>query len=442
MSLLERPMKIVRNSIRTVTVVFIISVLFLFPNQVSESKTLTSTVLWEHTELLGTKPNTVLKPEIIEHNEIIYANYGNVLYVYEQSTGEELFSYSPVIDEAQYVILNIEIYKDSLYAIIGNSIAISDIKHLKLYFIKFNTADFTIDWTQRCRNAMTKYFFVQHDTIYLFNFTMNLTCCFDQYDVETGGYKGISSRIEIPICIVDDEHVLASMPQYNRELNEVWVYYFQNATEENLHSLLEIQRLDLEAGYLIDPILIPIDPSFGVVHLIMYDFFPMLQRKNLLFAEYYDYSKEKYVLIKINIFTKMIDWVHESKEVVPEIISNPSDRSTLYLREGTNAYRKINHLSTDTLQYWKLDEIKKEDRSHSQSSCVDHIIATRFIHSVVVFDTNVGEVLWVKESEKPDRYEDVAYIEFSAPIIKKVAQNTYQILYSLDDQVGLVEIRH
>jgi hypothetical protein len=257
--------------------------------------------------------------------------------------------------------------------------------------------------------------------------------------VETGGYNGISSRIEIPICITDDEVVLATPPKYNQESNEVWVYYFRKATEENPHSVVEIQRLDLEEGYIIDPILIPIEPSFDI-HMEMYSFFPMLQHENLLFAKYYDISKKQFIVMKINLETKLVDWVYESQKEVSEIFSNPVDKNTLYLREGMNAYRKINHLTTDTLEHWEMNEVEEEDYVYSQSSCMDHIIVTRFIHSVLIFDTNAGEVIWMKESTKPVHYKDVAFIGFTPPIIEKTGENTYQILYALDDQMGLVEI--
>jgi hypothetical protein len=386
--------------------------------------------------MFRTKPNTVLKPEIIEHNGIVFANYGNVLNVYERSSGKKLFAYVPHVGSDPYIILNIEIHEEFLYALIIPSENMDN--QCRYYFFKLNIISFDIEWTQRCSNAMTRYFFVHNHTLYLFNISSYFTCCFDCYDVETGGYKG---SIEIPISIVDNEIILASyVPKYDQELNEVCVYYFHNATEENPHSLFEIQRLDLEKGYLIDPILIPIDSSFHVPLLEMGKFFPMLQRKNLLFAEYYDYTKKQYVLIKINIATKMVDWVHNSQTVVPEIFSNPLEKSTLYLREGMNAYRKINHLSTETIELWEINEVEERDYVHSQSSCMDHIIATRFVHSVVVFDTNAGEVVWMKESNTPEQYKDVAFINFTPPIIEKTDQNTYQILYALDDQIGLVEI--
>ncbi len=419
---------------------FLFMVLFVFPVNGGESKTMTHTVLWEHTELPRTKPNTVLKPEIIEHNGIVYANYGNVLNIYERSTGKKLFSCVPYVGNDPYIILNIEIQKEFLYALIIHSKSMTGDENAAPHLLKLNISNFDFEWKKPCRcGTMTSYFFVQDDTIYLFNFTTNLTCCFDCYNAETGGYNGISSRIEIPICITDDNVVLASPPKYNQESNEVWVYYFRKATEENPHSLLEIQRLDLEKGYLIDPILIPIDSSYHIP-LNMYSFFPLLQRKNLLFAEYYDYSKKQYVLMKINIFTKMIDWVHESQEEMSEIITNPSDRSTLYLREGMNVYRKINHLSTNTIEHWEMNEVEEEDDVYSQSSCLDHFIATRFTHSVVIFDTNLGKVVWMKESNTPTQYKDVAFIGFTPPSIEKTGDNTYQILYALDDQIGVVEI--
>ena len=46
----------------------------------------------------------------------------------------------------------------------------------------------------------------------------------------------------------------------------------------------------------------------------------------------------------------------------------------------------------------------------------------------------------MKQSEIPDNFRKVAQIGFSQPIISKVDENTYQILYSLDDQIGLVEV--
>jgi hypothetical protein len=46
----------------------------------------------------------------------------------------------------------------------------------------------------------------------------------------------------------------------------------------------------------------------------------------------------------------------------------------------------------------------------------------------------------MKESNTPEQYKDVAFINFTPPIIEKTDQNTYQILYALDDQIGLVEI--
>ncbi|MDD4029385.1 MAG: hypothetical protein PHX86_06745, partial [Caldisericia bacterium] len=103
-------------------------------------------------------------------------------------------------------------------------------------------------------------------------------------------------------------------------------------------------------------------------------------------------------------------------------------------------YRKINHSTTDTLKHWEINEVEEEDYVYSQSSCMDHIIATRFVHSVVVFDTKAGEVVWMKESDTPTQFKNVAFIDFTPPIIEKTDQNTYQILYALDDQIGLVEI--
>jgi hypothetical protein len=424
------------------TAIFLFMALFLFPVRASESKTTNHRVLWEHTDLFRTKPNTVLRPEIIEHNGLVFANYGNVLNVYQRSNGKKLFAYAPYVRSDPYFILNIEIHEGFLYALIIDSKAIRDDEYVNArpYLFKLNIQSLDFEWKKptQCL-TMSRYFFVQGDTIYLFNFTSNLTCCFDCYNVETGGYNGVNSSIEIPICITDDGVVLASQPKYNQELNEVWVYYFRSATEENPHSGLEIQRLDLEKGYLLDPILIPMEPSFDI-HMEMFRFFPMLQRKNLLFAEYYDYSKKQYVIMKINTFTKRIDWVYENQKEVSEILSNPEDKCTLYLREGRNAYRKINHLTTDTLEHWEVNEVEEEDRSHSQSSCMDHIIATRFVHSVVVFDTNSGEVVWMKESDTPTQFKNVAFIDFTPPIIEKTGENTYQILYALDDQIGLVEI--
>jgi hypothetical protein len=166
----------------------------------------------------------------------------------------------------------------------------------------------------------------------------------------------------------------------------------------------------------------------------------MLQHENLLFAKYYDISKKQFIVMKINLETKLVDWVYESQKEVSEIFSNPVDKNTLYLREGMNAYRKINHLTTDTLEHWEMNEVEEEDYVYSQSSCMDHIIVTRFIHSVLIFDTNAGEVIWMKESTKPVHYKDVAFIGFTPPIIEKTGENTYQILYALDDQMGLVEI--
>jgi len=78
--------------------------------------------------------------------------------------------------------------------------------------------------------------------------------------------------------------------------------------------------------------------------------------------------------------------------------------------------------------------------SYSASSCFENIIATRFVHYFVVSDVNTGKILWMKQSEKPDRYKDVAEIGFSSPIIKKLDQYKYQILYTLEDQIGLLEI--
>ncbi len=426
----------IQSKILRVTVGFIVFlVLSPFFIRISESKTLSHVVLWEHTELLRTKSNTVLKPEIIERNGLIFANYGNVLNVYERSSGKKLFAYVPYVSSDPYIILNIEIHEEFLYAFIIPSKNMDN--QCRYYFFRLNTISFDVEWSQKCWDAMTRYFFVQNHTLYFFNISSSFVCCFDCYDVNTGSYK---SSIEIPISLIDNEYILAnSIPKYNQELNEVWVYYYRNATEENPHSLLEIQRLDLDKGYLIDPILIPIDSFFQIPILGMDEFFPILQRKNLLFAEYYDPIQEKYILLKINTFTKMIDWIQENQKVVQEILSNPSDRSTLYLREGKNAYRKINHLSTNTIEHWEIHEIE-EDHSQSQSTCLDHIIATRFIHSVVIFDTNLGKVVWVKESNTPIQYKDVAFIGFSPPTIEKIDQNTYQILYSLDDQIGLVEI--
>ncbi|MDD4615392.1 MAG: hypothetical protein PHI40_08335, partial [Caldisericia bacterium] len=398
------------------------------------------TVLWEHTDLFRTKSNTVWKPEIIEKNGMIFANYGNVLNVYQRSSGKKLFAYVPYVGSDPYVILNIEIHEEFLYALIANSKSISCDENPVPYLLKMNISNFDFEWKKPCQcGTMTRYFFAQGDTIYLFNFTWNLTCCFDCYNVETGGYNGGSSSIEIPICITDDEVVLASQPKYNQELNEVWVYYFRSATEENPHSGLEIQRLDLEEGYLLDPILIPMEPSFDI-SIGMYSFFPMLQHENLLFAEYYDTNKKQYIVMKINLETKLVDWAYESQKEVPEIFLNPVDKNTLYLREGMNAYRKINHSTTDTLKHWEINEVEEEDYVYSQSSCMDHIIATRFVHSVVVFDTKAGEVVWMKESDTPTQFKNVAFIDFTPPIIEKTDQNTYQILYALDDQIGLVEI--
>jgi hypothetical protein len=419
---------------------FLFIVLFFFPVNDSTAKTTAHKVLWEHTDLFRTKSNTVLKPTIIERNGMIFANYGNVLNVYERSSGKKLFAHVPHVGSDPYILLHIEIHEEFLYALIIHSKAMTGDENAAPYLLKINIQSFDFAWKKPCRcGTMTSYFFVQDDTIYLFNYTMNLTCCFDCYNAETGGYNGISSRIEIPICITDDNVVLASPPKYNQESNEVWVYYFRKATEENPHSLLEIQRLDLEKGYLIDPILIPIDSSYHIP-LNMYSFFPLLQRKNLLFAEYYDSIQEKYILIKINIFTKLIDWVYESQEKVAEVLSNHSDRSTVYLIEGMNAYRKMDHLTTDTLEHWEMNEVVEEDYVYSQSSCLDPIIATRFVHSVVVFDTNSGEVLWMKESTKPVHYKEVAFIGFTPPIIEKTGEDIYQILYALDDQIGVVEI--
>lgn len=68
------------------------------------------------------------------------------------------------------------------------------------------------------------------------------------------------------------------------------------------------------------------------------------------------------------------------------------------------------------------------------------MIVTRFVHAVVVFDVKTGNVVWIKQSKKPNRYKNVAQIGFSPPIIKKLNQNKYLILYALEDQIGLLEI--
>jgi len=422
------------------TATFLFMVLFVFPVNGGESETTNHTVVWEHTDLFRTKSDTVWKPEIIEKNGMIFANYGNVLNVYERSSGEKLFAYVPYVGNNPYIIYNIEIHEEYLYALIIHNKSISCNENAAPHLLKLNISNFNFEWKKQCRCVtMTSYFFVQDDTIYLFNFTTNLTCCFDCYNAETGGYNGISSRIEIPICITDDNVVLASPPKYNQESNEVWVYYYRKSTDENPHALLEIQRLDLEAGCLIDPILIPIDSSYHIP-LNMYSFFPMLQFDNLLFAEYYDTNNKQYIVMKINLEEKQVDWVSENQREVSEILLNPLDKTTLYLREGMNSYRKMDHLTTDTLEDWEINEVEEEDYVYSQSSCLDHFIATRFVHSVVVFDTHSGEVVWMKKTKPPTQYEDVAFIGFTPPSIEKTGDNTYQILYALDDQIGVVEI--
>ncbi|MDD4614603.1 MAG: hypothetical protein PHI40_04230, partial [Caldisericia bacterium] len=205
--------KSTRKAICSATATFLFMALFLFPVRASESKTTNHTVLWEHTDLFRTKSNTVLRPEIVEHNGLVFANYGNVLNVYQRSNGKKLFAYAPYVRSDPYVILNIEIHEGFLYALIIDSKAIRDDEYVNArpYLFKLNIQSLDFEWKKPCQcGTMTSYFFVQSDTIYLFNFTWNLTCCFDCYNVETGGYNGGSSSIEIPICITDDEVVLAS----------------------------------------------------------------------------------------------------------------------------------------------------------------------------------------------------------------------------------------
>ena len=406
--------------------------MFLFPVTDIDSKTISFTQLWEHANLHN-EGTSIFKPEIIEHQGYIYANYGNVLYVFQQSTGKDLFSYIPIIDGDLYLILNIEIYGKALYAFIINNEAIkgSNRYNMKFFFFKLNIENFKIDWIQKCQYAYTRYFFV-HNEIYLFNMTLSMTSCFDRYDIETGCYLG---SIEL---LLPEDLILVTMPSsYNQDINQVWLFFFQKASEHNLIASLHIYRFEIESGQFIEPIIIPLDPSF-CINLSAFSFYPMLYRKNLLFAEYRILNK--YVLIKINIKTKMVDWIYESNDIIQEIIPNPIDKNSLYLREGLNSYRKINLHNKNSLHSWELKDMDANYSSYSASSCFENIIATRFVHYFVVSDVNTGKILWMKQSEKPDRYKDVAEIGFSSPIIKKLDQYKYQILYTLEDQIGLLEI--
>ena len=132
-------------------------IMFLFPVTDIDSKTISFTQLWEHANLHN-EGTSIFKPEIIEHQGYIYANYGNVLYVFQQSTGKDLFSYIPIIDGDLYLILNIEIYGKALYAFIINNEAIkgSNRYNMKFFFFKLNIENFKIDWIQKCQYAYTR----------------------------------------------------------------------------------------------------------------------------------------------------------------------------------------------------------------------------------------------------------------------------------------------
>lgn len=92
----------------------------------SKSNDIEYQTIWEQNILIDETTKSMFKPEIIQYDGRIYANYGDMVYVFSFETGIILNHYTPFIEGMHYTLLNIKIDHDAIYAVAKKSHSISN----------------------------------------------------------------------------------------------------------------------------------------------------------------------------------------------------------------------------------------------------------------------------------------------------------------------------